>query len=122
MASINSCTFSGRAGRDPEVRYFEGGTMVAEFSIAIDGFKRDQQPIWLPVKIWGKQAQVAADFVRKGSKIGISGKLEQETWTDRNTGDERSKLLLNCQQLTLLDSRRNDAPDAPADEGDGIPF
>lgn len=99
--------------------------MVAEFSIAIDGFKRDQQPIWLPVKIWGKQAQVAADFVRKGSKIGISGKLEQETWTDRTSGQERSKLLLNCQQLTLLDSRRDDAPaaeNAPAAEDDDIPF
>lgn len=105
MASINVCTFTGRAGRDPEVRYFESGKVLAEFSIAVDGFKRDDEPTWVKLKIWGKSAQVAADYVRKGSMVGVSGRLETERWTDHTTGEPRTKDVLNVQSLTLLDGK-----------------
>ena len=82
--------------------------MVAEFSIAVDSWKRDSKPLWLNLKIWGKQAQVAADYVRKGSMVAVSGSLESETWTDRASGEEKSKMVLNVKELTLLDSRRDD--------------
>jgi single-strand DNA-binding protein len=130
MASLNVCTFTGRAGKDPEVRYFESGKMVAEFSIAVDGWKRDEKPLWLNLKIWGKVADVAANYVRKGSMIAVSGQLESESWTDRGSGEEKSKIVLNVKELTLLDSRR-DEPDAGAaaggrqpapDDDDQIPF
>ena len=128
MASLNVCTFTGRAGKDPEVRYFESGKMVAEFRIAVDGWKRDEKPLWLNLKIWGKIADVAANYVRKGSMIAVSGKLENETWTDRGSGEERSKIVLNVKELTLLDSKKDSdvsgfvglAPDD--DEDDDIPF
>ena len=128
MSSLNVCSFTGRAGRDPEVRYFESGKMVAEFSIAVDGWKRDEKPLWLNLKIWGKIADVAANYVRKGSMIAVSGKLENETWTDRGSGEERSKIVLNVKELTLLDSKKDSdvsgfvglAPDD--DEDDDIPF
>jgi len=108
MASLNVCSFTGRAGRDPETRYFESGSMVAEFSIAVDGWKRDSKPLWLNLKIWGKTAEVAANYVRKGSQVAVSGSLESETWTDRDSGEEKSKMVLNVKELTLLDSRRDD--------------
>jgi single-strand DNA-binding protein len=108
MASLNVCSFTGRAGRDPETRYFESGSMVAEFSIAVDGWKRDSKPLWLNLKIWGKTAEVAANYVRKGSMVAVSGSLESETWTDRASGEEKSKMVLNVKELTLLDSRRDD--------------
>jgi len=82
--------------------------MVAEFSIAVDGRKRDSKPLWLNLKIWGKTAEVAANYVRKGSKVAVSGSLESETWTDRASGEEKSKMVLNVKELTLLDSRRDD--------------
>ena len=107
MASINSITISGRAGADPEIRYQENGTQVANLRIAVDQFGRDRKPMWLSVKIWGRSAQVAADYVRKGSQVGISGRLEEETWTDRQSGQERSKPVVNCSQLTLLGSPKD---------------
>ena len=128
MASLNVCTFTGRAGRDPEVRYFESGKMVAEFRIAVDGWKRDEKPLWLNLKIWGKIADVAANYVRKGSMIAVSGKLENETWTDRGSGEERSKIVLNVKELTLLDSKKDSdvggfvGPAPDDDEDDDIPF
>jgi single-strand DNA-binding protein len=107
MASLNSCSFTGRAGRDPEVRYFEDGTSLCNLSIAVDSWKRDADPLWLNCVIRGKQAQVAADYVRKGSLIGVTGELENDTWTDRATGEEKSKLVLSVNSLKLLESRRD---------------
>jgi len=128
MASLNVCTFTGRAGKDPEVRYFESGKMVAEFRIAVDGWKRDEKPLWLNLKIWGKIADVAANYVRKGSMIAVSGKFENETWTDKGSGEERSKIVLNVKDLTLLDSKKDSdvggfvGPAPDDDEDDDIPF
>jgi single-strand DNA-binding protein len=124
MASLNVCTFTGRAGKDPEVRYFESGKMVAEFSIAVDGWKRDEKPLWLNLKIWGKVADVAANYVRKGSMIAVSGQLESESWTDRGSGEEKSKIVLNVKELILLDSKKDsDASGfggSVADHGDDL--
>jgi single-strand DNA-binding protein len=130
MASLNVCSFTGRAGRDPEVRYFESGSMVAEFSIAVDGWKRDSKPLWLNLKIWGKTAEIAANYVRKGSMIAVSGQLESETWTDKGSGEERSKIVLNVKELTLLDSKKDSGAsgfggsvaDHADDLDDDIPF
>lgn len=104
MASFNNCTFSGNVGRDPEARYFEDGKMVANFSIAVEGRKKDDT-LWLPVKVWNKQAQTIVDYVEKGSKIIVSGELQQETWT--KDGVEKSRVVLNCQNFTLLGSKKD---------------
>ena len=108
MASLNSCSFTGRAGRDPEVRYFESGKVVCNFSIAIDSWKQDDEPLWLPLTIWGKTAQVAADYIRKGSLIAVSGELGEERWVDRTSGEQRKKTVLNVRALTLLEPKRDD--------------
>jgi single-strand DNA-binding protein len=107
MASLNVCSFTGRAGRDPEVRYFESGSMVANLTLAVEGWKRDSEPLWLPLTIWGKTAQVAVDYVKKGSQIAVSGQLENESWTDKATGEKRSKVVLNVKELTLLGSKKD---------------
>lgn len=107
MASLNVCSFTGRAGRDPEVRYLESGSVVANLTLAVDGWKRDAEPLWLPLTIWGKTAQVAADYVRKGSQIAVSGQLQNESWTDKATGEKRSKVILNVKDLTLLGSKKD---------------
>jgi single-strand DNA-binding protein len=107
MASLNVCSFTGRAGRDPEVRYFESGNMVANLTLAVEGWKRDSEPLWLPLTIWGKTAQVAVDYVKKGSQIAVSGQLQNETWTDKATGEKRSKVILSVSELTLLGSKKD---------------
>ena len=104
---VNSVTLVGRAGRDPEARYFESGSMVANLSLAVNRASRDDEPDWFNLEIWGKQAQVAADYVRKGSLLGITGSFKLETWTDRSSGEERSKPVIRVDRLDLLGSRKD---------------
>ena len=104
---INSVTLVGRAGRDPEVRYFESGTVVANLTMAVNRRNRDDEPDWFNLEIWGKQAQVAADYVKKGSLIGITGSFKLDSWKDRNTGEDRHKPVVRVDRLELLGSKRD---------------
>tara|TARA_B100000965_G_scaffold54333_1_gene40827 strand:+ start:616 stop:1005 length:390 start_codon:yes stop_codon:yes gene_type:complete len=104
---INSVTLVGRAGRDPEVKYFESGTVVANLTMAVNRRNRDDEPDWFNLEIWGKQAQVAADYVKKGSLIGITGSFKLDTWKDRNTGEDRNKPVVRVDRLELLGSKRD---------------
>ena len=104
---INSVTLVGRAGRDPEVKYFESGSVVANLTMAVNRRSRDDEPDWFNLEIWGKQAQVAADYVKKGSLIGITGSFKLDTWNDRNTGEIRSKPVVRVDRLELLGSKKD---------------
>tara|TARA_B100000700_G_scaffold31_1_gene62 strand:- start:942 stop:1316 length:375 start_codon:yes stop_codon:yes gene_type:complete len=105
--ALNSVTLVGRAGRDPEVRYFESGTVVANLTMAVNRRSRDDEPDWFNLEIWGKQAQVAADYVKKGSLIGITGSFKLDSWKDRNTGEDRNKPVVRVDRLELLGSKRD---------------
>tara|TARA_B100000214_G_scaffold372509_1_gene350885 strand:+ start:1005 stop:1394 length:390 start_codon:yes stop_codon:yes gene_type:complete len=105
--AINAVTLVGRAGRDPEVRYFESGTVVANLTMAVNRRNREDEPDWFNLEIWGKQAQVAADYVKKGSLIGITGSFKLDTWKDRNTGENRNKPVVRVDRLELLGSKRD---------------
>ena len=120
---MNNITLIGRAGRDPEVRYFESGSNVANLTLAVNAFKRDDPPEWFNLEIWGKQAQVAADYVRKGTQIAVTGRIKTEKWTDRTTGQERSKPVVVVNNLELLGSKR-DQSEPPADTSldEEVPF
>jgi single-strand DNA-binding protein len=116
---VNSVTLVGRAGRDPEVRYFESGSVVANLTLAVNRRNRDEEPDWFNLEIWGKQAQVAADYVRKGSQLGIIGSLKLDRWTDRATGEERSKPVVRVDRLELLGSKRDGEQASAYAEGGG---
>ena len=111
---MNVITLVGRAGRDPEVRYFESGTNVCNLTLAVNRRKRDEDPDWFNLEIWGKTAQVAGDYVRKGGLIGVTGSMHQEEWTDRTTGEKKTKWVVRVDKLDLLGSKRDS-------EGDGQP-
>ena len=115
---VNSITLVGRAGRDPEVRYFESGSMVANLTLAVNRRSRDDEPDWFNLEIWGKQAQVAADYVRKGSLLGIIGSFKLDRWTDRSSGEERSKPVINVDRLELLGGRREAESGGPVRGGE----
>lgn len=102
-ASFNNCTFSGNVARDPECRYFENGNMVANFTIAVSG-RNDEETLWLPVAVWGKRAQTIADYVKKGSKLIVTGELREEKWT--KDGEEKKKISLSCQNFVFIDSAK----------------
>lgn len=129
VQSVNSVSLVGRAGRDPEVRYFDSGSVVANLTLAVKRRSKDDEPDWFNLEIWGRQANVAADYVRKGSLLGIIGSLKFERWTDKATGEERSKHVIRVDRLELLGSRRDaeqrgsgeDDDELQDDEGD-MPF
>jgi single-strand DNA-binding protein len=112
---MGSISLVGRAGADPEVKFFDSGSTVAKLRLAVNRRSRDDEPDWFSLEIWGKQAQTAADYVRKGSLLGITGSLAMESWTDRTTGEIRSKPVIRVDRLDLLGSRR----DSEANEAHG---
>lgn len=106
--SVNIVHLVGRAGRDPEIRYLDSGKVLCKFSLAVNRrSKRDDQPDWFNLEVWGKTAEVAANYVRKGSLIGIQGGLKIDTWEDRNTHTMRSTPVIRVDSLDLLGSKRD---------------
>ena len=103
---INSINLVGRAGREPDVRYFESGSTVANFTLAVNRIRKDDEPDWFNLEIWGKQAQIAADYVKKGSLVGITGSFKIDSWKDKNTGEDRFKPVVRVDRLNLLSSRK----------------
>ena len=122
VPGVNIVHLVGRAGGDPEVRFFESGSTVANLSLAVNRIRRDDGPDWFNLAIWGKQAQVAADYVRKGSLLGITGSLQMETWTDRASGEERSKAVIRVTRLDLLGSRRDAESYGGLQSDEEVPF
>lgn len=112
--SLNLVTLVGRAGRDPDVRYFESGSVVCNLTLAVNRRSRDDEPDWFNLEIWGKTAEIAASYVRKGSLIGVSGALKFDRWQDKGTGTERSKPVIRVDRLDLLGSKRDTEANANA--------
>lgn len=116
--NLNVVHLVGRAGVDPEVKYFESGKVLCKFPIAVDRrSKKDDKPDWFELEMWGKTAEVASDYVRKGKQVGIQGKLKIDTWQDQN-GNDRSRPVIRVDRLDLLGSKGDnqggssyDAPD-----------
>jgi len=115
--SLNLVTLVGRAGMDPEVRYFESGKVVCTFSLAVNRFRKgEDKPDWFNLELWGRTAEVAGEYVRKGSLVGVTGSLKFERWKDRSTGEERQRPVIAVERLELLGSRQDREPDLPVEE------
>ena len=123
--TLNTATFVGRAGRDAEIRYLENGKSVANFSLAVKRRKKDSDPIWIKIEVWGKIAQIAADYVKKGSMVGVTGEVDLDSWTDK-AGASRSQLKLTANDLRLLgsksDSQQQQAAPVAAASDEEPPF
>ena len=117
--SLNVVTLVGRVGGDPDVKYFESGSVKCRLTLAVNRQSRkNEQPDWFNLELWGKQAEVAEQYVRKGSLIGVKGSLKFDTWVDRGTGANRSSPVVLVERLELLGSRRdNEAPMGSAGSG-----
>lgn len=116
--SLNVVSLVGRAGGDPDVRYFESGSVKCNLTLAVDRRSRNSdQPDWFSLELWGKTAEVAANYVRKGSLIGITGALKFDHWQDRTTGAERSRPVIRVDRLELLGSKR-DSDSSMSDSGE----
>lgn len=111
MANLNKVMLIGNLTRDPELRHTPKGTAVAELGLAINRVWRDEQgqkqedTTFVDVTLWGRQAEVAQQYLSKGSPCYIEGRLNLDTWDDKATGQKRSKLKVVGETLQLLGSR-----------------
>lgn len=110
--TLNTVTLVGRVGGDPDVKYFESGSVVCKLTLAVNRVTKNDEPDWFNLEIWGRTAQIAADYVRKGSLIGVNGSLKVETWTDRSSGAQRSRPVIRVDKLDLLGSKRDNEANA----------
>jgi single-strand DNA-binding protein len=111
MASFNKVMLMGNVTRDPEVRYTPKGTAVTEVGLAVNrvftaenGEKREETT-FVDITLWGRLAEIAGDYAKKGRPIFIEGRLQLDTWDDKQTGQKRSKLRVVGETLQLLGSR-----------------
>lgn len=118
MANLNRVMLIGRLGRDPEVRTFNNGGKVANFSICVNNRKKgsngqwEDVPCWIDVKAFNrengrKMADLVEQYLRKGQQVYIEGNLTQETWEDKNGGGKRSKTVITIQDLQFLDKKED---------------
>ncbi len=107
---MNTVVLVGRVGRDAEVRYFESGKVRANFSVAVgrwDSKTKSEVTDWFNVDVWDKQAEFAGEYVKKGRQVAIDGRIAQNKWTDKATGEDRESFLVVASEIRLLGSKRD---------------
>ena len=122
--SLNKVQIIGRLGGDPELRYTSSGQPVATFNVATSDTWNDAQgqaqerTEWHRVVLWGKLGEIAGDYLRKGGKVYIEGRLQTNKWTDKN-GNERETKEIIARDMILLggkgESSGGNRPPHPAD-------
>jgi single-strand DNA-binding protein len=116
---LNSVVLVGRVGQDPDIKFFETGRVKTTFSLAVNRPTKDKETDWFRIELWGKQAEIARDYVRKGSLIGIEGRLEFSRWTDAQ-GQKHEMPVIAANNLRLLGSKNdNQAAGMSSDGGYG---
>ena len=137
---VNKVILVGNLGRDPEMRSTPSGQTLAKFSLATtrkwrdrDG-NRQEQTEWHNIVVWGRQAEIAGQYLTKGRQIYLEGRLQTDSWEDKTHGDKRYRTEIVCDNFQMLGSRDSSGdsggygggpretppPAAPAD--DDIPF
>ena len=108
--SLNKCMIIGNLGRDPEMRYTPNGQAVTQFTVAVNrNFKGangewQEETEWFRVVAWGPLAERTAEYLRKGRKVYVEGRLQTRQWEDRE-GQKRYTPELVAQTVTTLDPR-----------------
>jgi single-strand DNA-binding protein len=118
MANLNKVMLIGNLTRDPELRYTPKGTAVADIGLAINRVwtneqnVRQEETVFVEVTLWGRQAELAQQYLGKGRMAYIEGRLQMDTWDDKETGKKRSKLKVIGEALQFL-------PDGKGSNGGG---
>jgi single-strand DNA-binding protein len=112
MASFNKVILLGNLTRDPQVKYTPSGTALAELGLAVNrtwfdkqSNSRREETTFVDVTMWGRDAEVAGEYLAKGRPVLIEGRLQLDTWDDKTTGQKRSKLRVVGERMQMLGSR-----------------
>jgi single-strand DNA-binding protein len=119
MANLNKVLLLGNLTRDPELRYTPKGTAVADIAVAINRVwnneqnQRQEETTFVDITLWGRQAEIAQQYLSKGRGVFIEGRLQMDTWEDKASGQKRSKLKVVAENLQFM-------PDGKGNGGGGI--
>lgn len=122
MASFNRVIIAGNLTRDPELRYTPKGTAVTTIGLAVNrNWKTEtgesrEEVTFVDVEVFGRQAEVIAQYMRKGRPLLVEGRLKLDQWEDKTTHQKQSKLKVVLEQFTFLDSGNRGNEGAPAGE------
>lgn len=117
LPKINTVTLVGRVGNAPEPKYFDDGKVVLNLSLAVkrkyhplerkvrDIRSGDEETDWFALELWGRDAEYVTNYVEKGARMGITGSLVQDGWTDKMTGEQRRKAKIIVRHVDILESR-----------------
>ncbi len=113
MASFNKVILIGNLTRDPQVRYTPGGMAVSDIGLAVNRTWFDKQTnqkkedvTFVDVTLWGRTAEIAGEYLAKGKQVLIEGRLQLDSWDDKETGQKRNKLKVIGENMTMLGSRQ----------------
>jgi single-strand DNA-binding protein len=119
--SLNKCLIIGNLGRDPEMRYTPSGQAVTQFTVAVNRYYKDQQgerqeeTEWFRVVAWGQQAEFAAEYLRKGNKVFVEGRIQTRQWEGQD-GQKRYTTELVANTIQTLERRPRDDAGPAADQ------
>lgn len=108
MANVNKVTLIGRITRDIELRYTPKGTAVSELAMAVNRVRTDdsgqkiEETTFVDVTLWGRQAELANQYLAKGREVYIEGRLQLDTWQDKQSGQNRSRLRVVGETMQFL--------------------
>ena len=111
MANLNKVMLIGNVTRDPEIKYTPKGSAVTDLGIAVnrvftpDGGEKREETTFVDVTLWGRQAEIAGEYCKKGRSIYIEGRLQLDSWEDKASGQKRSKLRVVGENFQLLGPR-----------------
>ncbi len=123
MSSYNKVLLMGNLTRDPEVRYTPKGNAVTDLGLAVnraytlDSGEKREEVTFVDITVWGRQAELAGQYLHKGRSVFIEGRLQLDSWEDKNTGEKRNKLRVVCENMRFIGSRG----DSQGREGAPIP-
>lgn len=111
MANLNKVMLIGNLTRDPEIKYTPKGSAVADIALAVNrnytlenGEKREETT-FVDIVLWGRLAEIAGEYLKKGRPVYIEGRLQLDSWDDKQTGQKRTKMRVVGEGLQLLGSR-----------------
>ncbi len=122
MANLNKVMIIGNVTRDPEIKYTPQGKAVTDVSIAVNrsykvGEEKREEVTYVDVTLWGRTAETAAEYCKKGRAVYIEGRLQLDSWEDKTSGQKRNKLRVVGEDYQLLDRRPGSAGSAGGSGG-----
>jgi single-strand DNA-binding protein len=127
MASFNKVILLGNLTRDPEVRYTPKGSAVCDLGVALnrqytlDSGEKREEVTYVDVVLWSRLAEIAGEYLKKGRPVFIEGRLQLDTWDDKQSGQKRSKLRVIGETMQLLGGRPPGAGGGGGEGGESRP-